>query len=388
MQHTQTLQISELTLNHFRNYDAATLHFNEGVVVLTGANGAGKTNILEAISFLSPGKGLRNIGRLSDADQQGDGELSFPWVVAAQIHSTYGPMRIGTGRDPTGSLHRRMVKIDGKTSTSQTALAELFSVMWLTPQMDGLFLQASSDRRRFLDRLVYNFNPEHASHIYSYDYHMRERAKLLQHQADPTWLNLVETKMAERGVAIAAARIEALSLIQQSIDAAPTVFPKAIMAVEGQVETWLGEHTALQTEELLKETLYQSRQQDALTKRTRHGVHRSDMIVFHATHHMPASFCSTGEQKALLLSILLAEARAKIHWKQLVPVLLLDEVVAHLDGNRRLALYEELLEMGCQVFMTGTDDALFEPLKNMGQFMTVGEGKAVINGVLNVNGNL
>jgi len=375
MQQKKTLRIVELVLTHFRNYEYATLRFGEGVVVLTGQNGAGKTNILEAVSFLSPGKGLRNLLKLSEADRAGSPDSS--WTVSAQIHGVYGSAQIGTGRDPSASLNRRVVKIDGKMIGTQATLAELFSVMWLTPQMDGLFLQASSERRRFMDRLVYNFNPEHASHIYSYEYHMRERAKLLQDNADPLWLALTEAKMAERAVAIAAARIEGMLLIQHAMDRAPTVFPKAIIQVDGQVETWLNQYTALQTEELFKEMLCQARSQDALSRRTRYGVHRSDLIVFHAGHHMPASFCSTGEQKALLLAILLAEARAKIHWREVVPVLLLDEVVAHLDYNRRQALYDELLEMKCQVFMTGTDDVLFEPLKAFGQFVMIREGRAV-----------
>ena len=374
-----TLKLTKLTLTHFRNYESASLQFEGGVTVLTGHNGAGKTNILEAISFLCPGKGLRQIPRLTEADQRFD-DKTLPWTVSAQVEGHYGAMHIGTGRDPMVLTNRRLVRVDGKTLSSQAMLANLFGVMWLTPQMDGLFLDTSSQRRRFLDRMVYHFNPEHVSHLYSYEYHMRERAKLLQEKGriDLVWLSMIEAKMAERAVAIAAARIDALLLIQQSIDAAPTHFPKAVMTVEGLLEGWLSEYTALEVEEKFKKILYESRQQDAITRRTRFGVHRSDMIVFHAAHSMPASSCSTGEQKALLLSILLAEARAKIHWRETVPVLLLDEVVAHLDVIRRQALYDELLDMQCQVFITGTDDALFSSLRPVGQFMKVGAGRVVI----------
>jgi DNA replication and repair protein RecF len=370
------LRLSKLLLSHFRNYRAASLQFEGGSVVLTGANGSGKTNILEAISFLSPGKGLRQIAKLEEADQR-QNNTTYPWTVAAQIEGSFGEQNIGTGRDATAIGNRRLVKVDGKQVSSQIELAGIFSVMWLTPQMDGLFLQSSSDRRRFLDRMVYNFNPEHASHVYSYEYSMRERAKLLQTRPDPAWLSALESKMAERAIAIAAARMDALSFIQQAINAAPTHFPKAVIRIEGAVEGWLAAHNALDAEEILRKKLYEMRQHDAVSKRTQVGSHRSDMVVFHADHHMPASSCSTGEQKALLLSILLAEARAKIQWKQAVPVLLLDEVVAHLDENRRKALFDELRDMGCQVFMTGTEKALFSPLQTCGQFLNIEQGRVL-----------
>lgn len=371
------LKISKLVLTHFRNYESASLWFNEGPVILTGSNGAGKTNILEAVSFLSPGKGLRQVNRLEEVDQLLCDE-TYPWTVAAQVGGLEGEMAIGTGRDQMSKASKRLVKIDGKIVASQINLASIFSVMWLTPQMDGLFLQSASDRRRFLDRMVYNFNPEHVSHVYSYEYNMRERAKLLQTRPDPQWLSVLESKMAERAVAIAAARLDALSFIQQAIDSAPTHFPKAVIRIDGMLEKWLVEYNALEAEEIFRKKLYETRSVDALSKRTQVGAHRSDMVVFHASHHMPASSCSTGEQKALLLSILLAEARAKIQWKQIIPVLLLDEVVAHLDEDRRLALYEELLDMNCQVFMTGTEETLFAPLSSHAQFLNIVHGKVKI----------
>lgn len=384
-----SFSISRLTLSNFRNYNNLLLELNSSPVVITGANGSGKTNILEAISFFSPGRGLRSI-RLDEADMINKNQESgskkevgsentilldskLPWTISARIKCR-DEIQIGTGRDGTVQSNKRIVKIDGNLIRSQADLANAFSVMWLTPQMDGLFLAAASERRKFLDRLVYNFNPEHASLVYSYEYSMRERARLLQENGDPSWISVLEAKMAEKSVAIAIARVDAMHIIQDAIYQAPTAFPKAALQIDGFVENIIGSAPALEVEEWIKQKLYASRGEDFRTGRTNIGTHRSDFLVTHLQKNMPAHLCSTGEQKALLLAVILAEARAKAAWKNNVPVLLLDEVVAHLDISRRLALFEEFLAMGAQVWMTGTDVLLFEELRGRAQFLKVNDG--------------
>lgn len=388
--------VSRLVLTNFRNYNSMALNLNVSPVVITGENGSGKTNILEAISFLSPGRGLRSI-KLDEADRISEGKgggdkgegikknsyplplTPYPWAISAQIKCGSEEIQIGTGRDGASSANKRIVKIDGDIIRGQAELAQSFSLMWLTPQMDGLFLAASSERRKFLDRLVYNFNPEHASLVYSYEYVMRERARLLQENGDASWISVLEAKMAEKSVAIAIARVDAINIIQDAIYNAPTAFPKAGLRIEGLVESLMGTAPALEIEEFLKQKMRNSRNDDARAGRTSIGTHRSDFQVTHLQKNMPANLCSTGEQKALLLAIILAEARAKAAWKSSVPVLLLDEVVAHLDVNRRRALFEEFLSMGAQVWMTGTDESLFAELQGRAQFLKVDDGNVELS---------
>lgn len=369
-----TLSVTSLTLSYFRSYPSLQLSLNPSPVIITGHNGAGKTNILEAISFLSPGRGLRN-AKLTDIDHQGH---PHPWAIASVLQTTQGETAIGTGRSPSSGNERakRVIKIDGEFVRGQAELASLFSVIWLTPQMDQLFLASSSERRRFLDRLVYTFDPEHARRVSVYEYAMRERAKLLQQGCnDNRWLEALEGKMAEAAIAIAVARKEAIDILQQAILQATTPFPKAIIGIEGNIEQWVAEMTAIQAEEKLMAAWKDSRKVDGITGRTTIGTHRSDFTARHAEKNMPAALCSTGEQKALLLSITLAEARARANWRRSVPVLLLDEVVAHLDENRREALFEELRSLKAQAWLTGTDRFLFEGCGQNVQHIGVEAGK-------------
>jgi DNA replication and repair protein RecF len=364
--------ISKLSLDNFRNYSSLSLTLDPQPIILTGHNGSGKTNILEAISFLSPGRGLRKI-KLQEADCIRHGSTHH-WSISAMVNQGYEEIRIGTGRDGASDSNKRIVKIDGEILKSQAELANMFSVMWLTPQMDGIFIGSSSDRRKFLDRLVYNFDPEHASRIYSYEYTMRERAKLLQKNGDASWVGILENKLAERAISIAAARIDTIETIQSVIMQSNTAFPKAIINVAGAVEELLSDNSALHAEEIVRKQLFDSRAYDYATGRTKVGTHRSDFVVTHMDKNMPAASCSTGEQKALLLSIILAEARAKAAWKNSVPVLLLDEVIAHLDEKRRTSLFNELVEMKTQVWLTGTDSSLFGDLIGKAQFLSVENG--------------
>jgi DNA replication and repair protein RecF len=361
--------ISCLKLYNFRNYENLRLDLNQNPVVLTGHNGSGKTNILESISLLSPGKGLRKI-KISLADRISQDGSVYPWSISAIVNIKDQKTQIGTGRNDT-SESKRAVKIDMQLIKKQSDLAAAFSVMWLVPQMDGLFVTGSSDRRKFMDRLVYNFDSDHASRIYSYEYVVRERAKLLQENYDHIWLSALEDKIAQKAVSIAAARIDTMSIIQDAVLASKTAFPKCFIAVDGQIEKIVSENKSLQAEEIIKKQLFQARVNDTRTGRASVGTHRSDLSVIYIDKNMPASLCSTGEQKALLLSIILAEAKAKAYWTSITPVILLDEVVAHLDESRRISLFNEILDMKAQVWMTGTDVSLFDSLNSNAQFLEV-----------------
>lgn len=374
----ETLALRRLTLTNFRSYTRFDLEIGPEPVVITGHNGAGKTNILEAISFLSPGRGLRN-AKLTDIDYAGaqpEDYLALPWGVSTLVDTGLGQTSIGTGRiEGSGKLAKRLVKIDGQAKRGQGELASVVSVLWVTPQMDPIFLSGTSERRRFLDRLVYAFDPAHAERVASYEYSMRERARLLQyHNPDPQWLLTLETKMAARGTAIAKARHETADILQHFIWKSETPFPKATVSAEGPVEQWLKTMAVEDAEAQFLHDLTHARREDAATGRTGVGPHRSDFVVIHDEKHMPAALCSTGEQKALLLSIVLAEARAKAEWKKSVPVVLLDEVVAHLDINRRAALFDEIKDLKAQAWLTGTDALLFDALKGYAQYLEIEKG--------------
>ena len=378
--------VTRLALTDFRNYRSARLDLAAGPVVLTGPNGAGKTNLLEAVSVLSPGRGLRN-ARLSDLDRRpaNDDDAPSSWAVAATIETRRGPVKIGTGRDPAamGSQsaglsrggERRVVRIDGETARGQAALGELFGVTWLTPQMDRLFIEGPSARRRFLDRLVLGLDPAHAARVAAYEHAMRERSRLLRDgPADSTWLDALDEVMAAQGVAVAAARRDAVERLDAACAAAEGPFPRARLSLAGTVEAWLDEVPALAAEERFKAALKQTRAADALAGGASVGPHRSDLSVSHAETGMSAEGLSTGEQKALLISIVLAHARLQRETRGEPPLLLLDEVAAHLDAARREALFAALLGLESQVWLTGTDAGLFAPLRNAARFLSVSDG--------------
>lgn len=266
-----------------------------------------------------------------------------------------------------------MVRIDGKSARGQAQLANIGAIQWLTPQMDGLFLDGAGGRRRFLDRLVTGADPEHAGRLAAYDYAQRERLRLLREgRADPAWLDALEDTMARHGVAVAAARRERV----QALDAATASdgpFPQAKLSLAGAVETWLEDTPALTVEDRLKARLAEMRRIDADTGTTAEGPHRSDLDVTHVGRGQAARLCSTGEQKALLISIQLANARLVKAHSGAAPLLLLDEVAAHLDEMRRSALYDEILALGAQAWLTGTDSHLFRPLRGLGQFFRVAD---------------
>lgn len=365
---TAPLSVARLSATRFRCYEAARLTLDARPVVLTGPNGAGKTNLLEAVSLLTPGRGLRR-AKLSELDRQGD---VGGWGVAATVTTPDGPVEIGTGREPEGE--RRVVRIDGETARGQTALADHVSALWLTPDMDRLFREGAYARRRFLDRLVYGYDPAHAGRVASYEQAMRERARLLRDSmGDASWLAALEENMAARGVAIAAARLEMVQRLKQSLAVAEGPFPGVDLAVSGAVEGWLEGGPALAAEDRLREALAASRRTDAESGTTAMGPHRSDLEARHLAKDMPADLCSTGEQKAMLIAIVLAEARLQAAERGVAPLLLLDEVAAHLDENRRAALFDSVCALAGQAWMTGTDAALFSALGDGAQYFSVAE---------------
>jgi DNA replication and repair protein RecF len=359
--------VRRLALTDFRGYASLRLEVDPRPVVLTGPNGAGKTNLLEAISFLAPGRGLRR-ARLGEVDRIGAG----PWAVVARLDAARGAVEIRTAHVREGEGGRRSVHIDGGDVASQAALAETLGVVWLTPAMDRLFQNGAAERRRFLDRLVLSGDPAHATRLARYAHVLRQRAKLLRAgRFDPAWLGGLERQAAAAGVAIAAARRHSVRGLSAARIDPPDGFPTLDLALAGQVEEWLAERPALEVEERFAEALAQSRRQDAESGGAAIGPHRSDLLVSDHASGRLAGDCSTGQQKALLVSLVLAEARLRAAAGERQPVLLLDEVAAHLDQTRRAALVEALDALGAQAWLTGTDAATFAPLGARAQFFSV-----------------
>lgn len=379
------VSLSALTLTNFRNYSSLSLELSPDPVILTGPNGAGKTNLLEAISLLAPGRGMRRarVTEIDRADPHSQNPLPLPWAVTAHVRLPDGERAtVGTGRDPettaTG-LDRRMVRVDGKAA-SQNTLAEMFSVVWVSPQQSLLFQEGASARRKFFDKLVCSFEPDHASHVTAYEQSMRERNQLLQdRRGDAAWFNALEQKMAEHAVVVAAFRLELMVRLNQIIAQSIRSFPKALLSLSGVVEDLLKQNIpAVAAEERYREVLRASRVEDGYTGRTEYGIHKSEWGVTHTQKQMDASQCSTGEQKALLLSIILAQARSLAVFRSLPPLLLLDEVVAHLDLKRRAELVEEILELKLQAWLTGTDAETFDLFEKKAQFFLVSDASVCL----------
>lgn len=361
-----------LKLHNFRCYKQTAMEgLDSGLIVLYGPNGAGKTNVLEGVSLLSPGRGLRG-AKMIEIQSHAAGA---PWAVSAGVQTAYAPVQLGTGLD--SDTEKRVVRINGENVKAQSALAEYMSCVWMTPQMDRLFIEASSHRRKFLDRLVFAFDPGHSGRVTRYENAMRQRSKLLSDGgADPVWLTGLEAQMAETGVAIAAARLEFVIRLQNACEASDHKhFPLAHLRATGTIEELLGSAPALEVEEMFKYQLSSSRERDAVTGGAATGPHKSDLFVKYAAKNMAADQCSTGEQKALLIGIILAHAQLINAERGAPPVLLLDEVAAHLDEGRRSALYDLLLSLGGQVWLTGTDRNLFAAIEGKAQFFEVRDAK-------------
>lgn len=370
-------RIERLLLTDFRNYESLALDFNAGAVVLTGENGAGKTNLLEAISFLTPGRGLRR-AMLDDVPRSGAGS---GFAIHARVAGAFGEVEIGTGtlgeRNANGDSVGRKVRINGATARSADEMLEWLRVIWLVPAMDALFTGPAGDRRRFIDRLVLAIDPAHGRRALDYEKAMRGRNRLLAEQArDDQWFDAIETQMAETGTAIAAARVEIVRLLAAMVERLPgdSPFPQADIALAGTLEEALAQQPAIEVEEGFRRSLSQNRFRDRAAGRTLEGPHRSDLLVRHRPKDMPAEQCSTGEQKALLTGLVLSHARLVAELSGSAPILLLDEIAAHLDAGRRAALFSILDELNCQAFMTGTDAALFSALEGRAQFLSVSAG--------------
>ena len=370
------LACTRLTLSDFRCYEHLRIAPGPAPVVLTGANGAGKTNVLEALSFLVPGSGLRR-AKLSDVGRRDPGaQDGRAWAVAADVKGGAVPVSLGTGIEMASGA-KRVVHVDGETQRALSALTEHFAVHWLTPQMDRLFLDGSQERRRFLDRLVFGFDPAHAGRITAYNHALRERARLLADgEMDDVWLSALEDTMATRGMAVAAARLGIAERLAGACEKINGLFPSSALAIDGLAEGWLMELPALEVEDRLRTALKSARTADAAHGGAGNGIdgrlpHQSDLLVTHAAKAMPAGQCSTGEQKMLLVGLVLAAARLSATDEGRVPVLLLDEVAAHLDVQHRDALFEEVVALGCQAWFTGTDAELFAPLSVHAKFYSI-----------------
>jgi len=369
--------VTRLVLTNFRNYREVRLSLGTGPVVLTGPNGAGKTNLLEALSFLAPGRGLRG-AKLTEIDRRQEADDAMPstrgWAVAATVATRRGALRIGTGRDGTTG-DRRIVRLDGEPVRGQTVLGERLGLVWLTPSMDRLFLDGPSGRRRFLDRLVLGLDSAHVSRVAAYEQALRERLRLLRDgPADPVWLVALEEIMAAQGVAVAAGRRDAVQRLDLVCAQAEGPFPRARLTLLGTVEGWLETMPALAAEAKLASALAANRQNDKQAGSTLIGPHRSDLACSLAEKGVTAESASTGEQKALLISILLAHAGLQLVVRGEPPLLLLDEIAAHLDPSRRLALFDRLLQLDGQAWLTGTDEGPFARLRNAAQFLSVQDG--------------
>ncbi|MXN66783.1 DNA replication/repair protein RecF [Stappia sp. GBMRC 2046] len=364
--------LRRLTLSDFRNYASLSLDVGARLVAFVGANGAGKTNLIEAVSLLTAGRGLRR-APLADLIRKG---AAGGFAVSALLDGPYGETRLGTGYDP-GETGRR-VRIDGEDARTSESLLDYLRVLWLLPSMDGLFTGSAGDRRRFLDRLVLAIDPGHGRRVADLEKALRSRNRLLEEGATPAYFDAIESQIAQIGVAVALARRETVNLLSGRIAAQGALglpFPQAGIRLEGSFEVEADAVAASDIEDRYIEILREGRARDRAAGRTLEGPHRSDLAVTHLAKDMPAGMASTGEQKALLIGLVLAHADLTASVAGMTPVLLLDEIAAHLDPDRRAALFARLDTLGLQVFMTGTDPLLFESLGHSAQLFTVGDGK-------------
>ena len=380
--------VRKLSVSAFRNYKNLRLELSRKPIVLTGHNGAGKTNLMEALSFLTPGTGLRK-ARLSNIDMVSaknedqlaeitDGTQRY-WAVSVDLELENEKLVIGTGRDERAAASggdKRIVRINGQQAKSHSILLEYLTLSWITPQMDRLFLDGLSQRRRFLDRLVYAFDPKHAGRVSAYTYAIRERSRLIKSgNTDDAWYLALENKIAETGVAIVAARRELVNRLGPIASLSLGPFPGAILKLVGDIECWLSNAAALEVEDRYKRELIEARKSRNREPFSIPGPHKTDLFVSHSIKNIPASQCSTGEQKALLIAIILSHARLrKIEFGH-SPLMLLDEVTAHLDSQRRDMLFDILESLDSQVWMTGTEVSLFTSIQTRAQFFEISNGE-------------
>ncbi|MGB8276713.1 MAG: DNA replication/repair protein RecF [Methylovirgula sp.] len=367
--------IRRLVLGDFRSYAALDLALQPGLVVLTGENGAGKTNLIEAISFLCPGRGLRRAELAECARAGGMGG----WSVFVELATASGRRQLGIGTElqQDATLLRRY-RLDREPVASLKPFADLIRIIWLTPSMDGLFSGPAGERRRFLDRLVLAVDAEQGTRVNALERALRNRNRLLEENADRRWLDAAEHEVAELAVAVAAARAETVKHLAARIEQMKeedSPFPHAELALQGDVEALIGTRPALEIEDFYRDMLRQNRSRDAAAGRTLIGPQAADLLVRHGPKQADAARSSTGEQKALLVGLMLAHARLVAEVSGIKPIVLLDEIAAHFDPARRSALFEKLLALESQVFMTGADATAFSELKGRAQMLHVEMGK-------------
>ena len=371
------LWIGRLRASDFRNYETLSVELDDRPVVLTGPNGAGKTNLLEAVSLLAPGRGL---GRTQFAEMIRHG--SAGWALNARLHCMHGEVDIGTGYRGDGETSARTVRINGETARSAGVLGDYTRTIWLTPAMDGLFTGSAGERRRFLDRLIQSLDPGYRSNLSRFERAMRQRNRLLEDgEVSPARYEGFETQLAEAGTAIAATRLDTVTRLARLCDTperqdeSRAPFPWAVLELEGLLEGRLLSDAAVDVEDFYRETLARVRERDRAAKRTLEGPHRSDLVVGHGPKAVAARGCSTGEQKALLIGLVLAHAElVKQQSEGYAPLILLDEIVAHLDEVRREGLFHEIERLSAQAWMTGTDASHFAPMGARAQQFRVENG--------------
>ena len=366
--------IRRLMLRDFRSYESLDIRLKARLLALTGENGAGKTNLLEALSMFSPGRGLRRAENEDCARHGGPGGFA----VSIELETDAHLVQLGHGYEPGEG---RRFRVDRLPVSSARAFADRLQVVWLTPAMDALFAGPAGDRRRFIDRLTLGVDPEHGARVSKFEQALRGRNRLLEDGgSDPRWLAAAEQEIAALGVAVASARLETTQRLQALIDstrAEASAFPHAVIALQGELEAMLAERPAIAVEERYREMLAQSRRRDAAAGRALAGPQTSDLLARHGPKDAPARDCSTGEQKALLVGLVLAQARLLANLRGAAPLVLLDEIAAHFDAKRREALYDELERLGSQVFMSGADPALFAALQGRAEIFLVTPGRLV-----------
>jgi DNA replication and repair protein RecF len=372
--------IRRLGLSRFRNYHQLDLTLDDRMVILVGPNGAGKTNIMEAVSLMAPGRGLRRAKRdqfMQNAKAAkplvSDTTQSWRWAVSCEAVTELGAFRAGTGEDMQQENSRRMIRIDGEAA-SQTALAERLAISWLTPDMDSILGGSPSERRRFLDRLVIAFDPAHAGRLSRYDRAMRQRNRLLEDRAEDRWLCAVEQELAETGVAIIAARQAMVDALDHEASIPVAGFPAARLAMTGTAESWLKDMPAVDVEDRILAAARHQRQNGEMNMP---GAHNSLLEVQHSQTGQMAETSSTGEQKSLVISVILAHARLQNQRLSRPPVLLLDDIVSHLDAERRLALFELTAALPGQVWFSGTDSISFAPISRDANVIHLDKGQVV-----------
>jgi DNA replication and repair protein RecF len=361
-------KINRLVLESFRNYSFLDFSPKSNFIVITGLNGVGKTNLLEAISLMSPGRGMRGV-KLSEMNMLENS--SKPWRVTCDVNSKYGSSRIVTYSKLGAESTKRQVEIDD-TSVGHSELTKMLKISWLIPQMGHIFIDSTSMRRKFLDRMVMNFDSSHSKNLLSYEYYMRERSNLLKSKSyDQDWMSVLERNMAEVGVLIAISRVQFIEMLQETSMDIKYNLPHFVVKVSGEIEEKVHKIPSLQIEEAFMVVLRENRALDSLSKRTNAGIHRSDLLVWKGEAGVRADMCSTGEQKLLLMSVFLTEIIAQIRHRNMMPVILLDDAVAHLDVKSQAIFFEIVSDIGAQVWVTSTFMESFEFLKGNAEFLKI-----------------